>query len=669
LSNPKKTKAEKKELVVRIIAFALAMLMILSVAYMAISFIIDAAAEDAVADYGFASSGKDRVNGTYVAVALRWGSSAQISYDITSPYGFAVGEANVTRTARSFTPVYLLDENEIVVAADANLTVGFKTCSLATSAAKTDIGAYHVELSLATGEIWDSLEDFENMYLAAYDHVFPAYIDGKHTIRIGAFASYTEASNAAAALGAELEGFAVSVASPSSSGVTILNEDYDQILFDYSGGENCSGAVCARQASGQDRAYICNTLNSYLYDGVFYFRRYMSSDYNNLTMINLVSLRLYCEGVVPAEIYTSWPKEAIKAFAVAVNCFAVGGMNKRFSTYGCDFVASSVDENYGGRHNVNAAVIEACAEVEHMVLTYEGKEVVGGAYSSSQGGYAVDTQYVWGGITGPYICSQPTPWEDYSTISRGLWFKEVSATELAAQIKSYNSSLISSGATSIKSVSYETTGDTSYLYSLTFTDNKGKTTTVTKSSYINAMMGSYTYSANFVIGKGSVAYTYEKVLETKVINLNENYSGYLTVKTSDGLFSSAASLFSFLSNLGKSSSDESRSMYVMTAGGTAILASEQDIPITTLPDADGIYTYVSDYGDFLIVTKLQEISGVHKASSSTSFAIVGKGFGHGVGMSQYGVCHLAKAGATYDQILRAYYPGTEIQNVYDFWGQ
>ena len=42
------------------------------------------------------------------------------------------------------------------------------------------------------------------------------------------------------------------------------------------------------------------------------------------------------------------------------------------------------------------------------------------------------------------------------------------------------------------------------------------------------------------------------------------------------------------------------------------------------------------------------------------FVVSGKGYGHGVGMSQYGAYGQALAGRTYDQILGHYYTGTEI---------
>ena len=42
------------------------------------------------------------------------------------------------------------------------------------------------------------------------------------------------------------------------------------------------------------------------------------------------------------------------------------------------------------------------------------------------------------------------------------------------------------------------------------------------------------------------------------------------------------------------------------------------------------------------------------------FTIRGAGFGHGVGMSQYGAYGYALHGATYDAILKHYYRGTAL---------
>lgn len=697
-----KRKADAKTIIVRIIAVALAFLMLMSVAWLAIDLILHAkAAGEADGGYAFATSVSDR--SYHVAVAVRWGSSVTVSHEIVSPFGFVIGESLISRTERAFTPYWETDETDIFAAADVNLRVGYKSCFPASSDADTDIGAYHVKLKLgenalqpsspetpggdgteppettapgtvtepAVRGIWDFLDDMSGLFLETYAQVFPALIDGEKVIEIGAFPDYASATAAAAAVGAVLDGFDISVASPSYNGLFILNEDCDTVLFKYSGGENCNGAVRARQIEGADRSYLCFAANGYLYDGAFCFRRYTSSGTDGLVLINLVPLLEYCEGVVAGEVFVSWPNEALKAFAVTVNSFTTRNRNRRFNTYGCDLLASAVDQNYVGRNNVNDNVITACEAAEGQILVSRNKTtgeatIVDAAYSSSQGGCSVASKYVWGGEIGPYIISQPTPWERYSEVGWGLWFFEVSPSELAATVKNYKWSLLSGNR--VESVSYETTGDSTYLKSITFTDNYGVSGTVSLSSNVSSAMGSYAHSANFVIGRNSVEYTYDNVISTEIIDLSEGYAGNLSVKTNEGIFPSAASLFSFFSSLGTALKDDSPSLYVKTADGTAILSGEADIPITTAPDENGFYTYVADYGTFLIVSRLQQYTKTLTAGTQGNFVIAGKGFGHGVGMSQYGVAHLARAGAKYTHILFAYYPGTELSDFYDFLG-
>jgi stage II sporulation protein D len=48
-------------------------------------------------------------------------------------------------------------------------------------------------------------------------------------------------------------------------------------------------------------------------------------------------------------------------------------------------------------------------------------------------------------------------------------------------------------------------------------------------------------------------------------------------------------------------------------------------------------------------------------SMTGSLSVVGSGFGHGVGMSQYGAKFLSGQGYAYSQILLFYYPGTNLQ--------
>ena len=62
-----------------------------------------------------------------------------------------------------------------------------------------------------------------------------------------------------------------------------------------------------------------------------------------------------------------------------------------------------------------------------------------------------------------------------------------------------------------------------------------------------------------------------------------------------------------------------------------------------------------------LITLVAAAVGSAAAEAKTLFLIKGFGYGHGIGMSQYGAYGRALNGATFDQILAAYYPGTSLK--------
>jgi stage II sporulation protein D len=60
-----------------------------------------------------------------------------------------------------------------------------------------------------------------------------------------------------------------------------------------------------------------------------------------------------------------------------------------------------------------------------------------------------------------------------------------------------------------------------------------------------------------------------------------------------------------------------------------------------------------------------ENSAAHTAAKARKWVVNGAGFGHGVGLSQYGAYGYAKHGFRYDQILTHYYTGTTIGTTTD----
>jgi len=60
-------------------------------------------------------------------------------------------------------------------------------------------------------------------------------------------------------------------------------------------------------------------------------------------------------------------------------------------------------------------------------------------------------------------------------------------------------------------------------------------------------------------------------------------------------------------------------------------------------------------GESVIRSTLFEIR-----SASDAFVFVGSGHGHGVGMSQWGAQAMAQRGASYREIVQAFYPGSAL---------
>src|SRR6059036_3959306 len=62
----------------------------------------------------------------------------------------------------------------------------------------------------------------------------------------------------------------------------------------------------------------------------------------------------------------------------------------------------------------------------------------------------------------------------------------------------------------------------------------------------------------------------------------------------------------------------------------------------------------------LAVTVLTLVCAPASALAATSWWIKGAGWGHGIGMSQYGAQGQAQVGRNYQQILASYYTGTVV---------
>ena len=92
-----------------------------------------------------------------------------------------------------------------------------------------------------------------------------------------------------------------------------------------------------------------------------------------------------------------------------------------------------------------------------------------------------------------------------------------------------------------------------------------------------------------------------------------------------------------------------------TAGQTFDLACE-DLRVANNYRATGLPT--------IDMSNLVYSSHAEYAVNASTITITGRGFGHGVGMCQFGAQHMATAGNDHRAILNFYYPGAEVRKVY-----
>lgn len=334
--------------------------------------------------------------------------------------------------------------------------------------------------------------------------------------------------------------------------------------------------------SVQDFADYRITLNGKEYDGNLLIQRVNGAA---LTVINQLNTEAYLCGVLPYEMSTGWPIEALKAQAVAARNYVINNLNKH-KLDGFDLCNTTHCQVYRGVAGYANDCTQAVKETADTYLYYGGKPAQTFYYSSS-GGRTENVKDVWGSSF-PYLVSVEDPYEKTEEIPSATWNYQTTFSKLSSQLSSY-------GLGSVKDVLITSTTDGERVKTLRVIGSE-KTVDL-KSTEFRTLIG------NSLI-KGT----------------------YFTVEKSGGE--------SFYTLSSDQSKPQNGTIAVLSAGGTT---KAIDTPV--MLGAGGIKHYTPNYTDLIFK---------------------GRGYGHGVGMSQWGARGMAEAGFTYDQILMHYFTGTEI---------
>ncbi|GGD54765.1 SpoIID/LytB domain-containing protein [Paenibacillus nasutitermitis] len=383
-----------------------------------------------------------------------------------------------------------------------------------------------------------------------------------------------------------------------------------------------------------------------------------------LTVINELPFEQYLYAVVGAEMPASWPAEALKSQAVAARTYA---LYQGFKFQIAHVVDTTLSQVYGGIGSEKPTTVAAVDATKGEIIMYNGKPIEA-VFSSSAGGQAADAVEIWGSEVG-YLKTVASPDE---SSEKGLkrWHRAVLANGTAGYIRedlledSGQKNAAGKPQMRVKSDSVQVrpAPQVEEKVSPLATLSKGTLVTVietvTESNQMSWIRGPYTSDALLALMKGKTSTAVSGPVQTLEVT-QKGPSGRPTelkangqkveVKTPDSLRGVFGSLPSTLFTI-----DQTARLTIVGAGEKV---SQRPADSGKLMAAGSGQT--SELGANMYI--MSGDGTVRAATKEPTFRFVGHGYGHGVGLSQYGALGLAGSGYDYKYILKYYYKDVTIE--------
>lgn len=521
----------------------------------------------------------------------------------------AVSSASLKNSQNTGFRLGYYDENRAFCALAETAETQISVVNTETTMYLTSSGTYTTSSSGARGsigcyhvELPGAYSDFASAQAAtaAVEGGFVAWIDGEYFARAGAYATGNEARDAMAALGIE----GCRVLGTSAYSVNVVSTGTTRILFQFDGkrsGETFALGIQPGLEEGVKAVteYAVGSTKATYYGG-FRFERISGG---SITVVNMVGLEDYAKGVIPYEMSNSWPIEALKAQAVAAKSYALTLGTKHSGSH-ADLCTTTDCQVYRGTQRAGENSDRAVDETAGELVYYNGR-IANTVYFSSDGGATEDSKNVWGtdhaylkGVVDPYEADVA------DRISNYYWTKSFTAQELK--------DLLHQGGYlcgDIVNFCISQTSAAGNAVAVTFTDSTGKNYTFSRANMKKILGGlrsiHFTLSVSGGNGSGGSGYSIAGSAQTV-----PDLSGKFAI-SGDGTVGSIPS-----------------EAYAITGEGVA---------------------------------PLEPSAGGSAAGAGAVYTLNGSGWGHNVGMSQWGAYAMAKRGFGYQDILKFYYTGVTIE--------
>lgn len=333
-----------------------------------------------------------------------------------------------------------------------------------------------------------------------------------------------------------------------------------------------------------------------------------------LLVINELSLDEYLYSVVPSEMPSSYPLEALKAQAVSARTYAYAHMqSSRLQRYGAHVDDSAAFQVYNNIAE-NDMTTRAVRETEGVIVAENGTAVTTYFYSTSCG-YGTDLT-AWMAQNDSYLQSKKIGDGEVADLTEQEAFD--------AYIRQWDETCYEATETYFR-WKYETEVDEELL--------------------LSNLQKRYEANPDQVLTKTPEGYCSKEITrfgQLQQIEVEKRAPGGAVVQL---LLVGSEATVRILS--------EKNVRYILAGESTQLFLAENYAK-------DGSVNGMLPSAFLVIETQQEPFGETEEKNRIVSYRVYGGGFGHGIGMSQNGARQMAKRGMTYDAILKFFYVDTDL---------
>lgn len=357
------------------------------------------------------------------------------------------------------------------------------------------------------------------------------------------------------------------------------------------------------------------------------------------TVVNELDLESYIRGILKIEMNPEWPQEALKAQAILARTYAVRNAG-RFAAQGFDLDATENSQMYRGMNAEDPRTDAAVSATAGRVLTYNG-QVATVYYHSDSGGATADVSHVWGGSV-PYLTARAEPVMYQSPYS--VWSVSLSPRDVASALGK-----IKVDVGNVRGVRVKQKDSSGRAVLLGVTGDRGEADV--RAHAFRMAIGSRVLRSTYfdIVGEGSAVRAPAAAVNNKPASPPPvarapfaaemaSEEDPLVEMTRNGVFTKEE-MMDMLMNPDKR--DDYLRRGLARVGGDTKKAMPLPVPAVKQP-------------------QVNEPAVTPQTASPMGLTFSGRGWGHGVGLSQWGAKAMAENGASCEAILTHYFPGTKI---------